>query len=400
MLGRTFILVLDGVGVGELPDAPMFGDTGSNTLGNTARKVGGLSIPTLGRLGIGNILDLAGVPPVERPLGSWGKAAERSPGKDTQTGHWEMSGLPLDFAFQTFPDGFPPEVIDAFVSATGRGVLCNKPASGTEVIERFGPEHQQTGKWIVYTSGDSVFQIAAHEDVVLLDELYDACRKAREILTGPYTVGRVIARPFLGQPGAYRRNQGGRHDYSVVPPGPTLLDHAGKAGHRVIGVGKIHDIFAGVGVQESVHTSDNAEGMEATLQLAQEAPGGSLVFVNLVDTDSMFGHRNDAPGMARALSEFDGRLARLLPALRPDDLLLITADHGNDPTDVSTDHTREYIPIVAYRPGTTGRPLGTRSGFGDIAATLSEGWGLPGDLVGSSFWSILAAGDRAGSVST
>ncbi len=395
MLGRTFIIVLDGVGAGELPDAARFGDLGSNTLGNTARSVGGLALPTLGRLGLGNIVDIPGVAPVGHALGSWGKAAERSPGKDTQTGHWEMAGLPLDFAFRTYPDGFPDEIIDAFVAATGRGVLCNAPASGTEVIERFGPEHEHTGKWIVYTSGDSVFQIAAHQGVIELDELYAACQKARDILTGPHTVGRVIARPFFGQAGAYRRDQGARHDYSVKPPGLTILDHAGKAGRKVIGVGKIHDIFAGVGVQESIHTAENSEGMAATLQLAGSAPDGALVFTNLVDTDSMFGHRNDAQGMARALEVFDGQLAQLLPALRADDLLILTADHGNDPTDVSTDHTREYIPIVAYRPGVPGLPLGIREGFGDIAATIAEGWSLEGDLVGSSFWSILAAGDPA-----
>ncbi|MBU6427857.1 MAG: phosphopentomutase [Cyanobacteria bacterium REEB65] len=388
VLGRTFILVLDGVGAGELPDAPLFGDTGSNTLGNTARQVGGLRLPTLGKLGLGNITPVVGVPPTDSPLGSWGKAAERSPGKDTQTGHWEMAGLPLDFAFRTFPEGFPSEVIEAFCRATGRGVLCNKPASGTEVITRYGQEHRRTGDWIVYTSGDSVFQIAAHEDVVPLDELYEACRKAREILSGPYTVGRVIARPFIGEDGAYVRDQGARHDYSVLPPGQTLLDYAGRAGHRVIGVGKIHDIFAGVGVMESIHTANNAEGMASTLQLAREAPPGALVFTNLVDTDSMYGHRNDAPGMARALEEFDSQLAQLLPALHEDDLLIVTADHGNDPTDVSTDHTREYIPILTYQPQRPGRPIGTREGFGDIAATIAEGWELTANLVGKSFWPL------------
>jgi phosphopentomutase len=391
MLGRTFLIVLDGVGAGELPDAPLFGDTGSNTLGNTARVVGGLQVPTLFRLGLGNILPLDGVPRNPSPEASWGKAAERSPGKDTQTGHWEMAGLPLDFTFPTFPEGFPPDLIARFEAATGRGVLGNKPASGTEILVAMGEEHQRTGKWIVYTSGDSVFQIAAHEGTVPLDELYDACRKARHILDGPWRVGRVIARPFVGKPGEYVRDQGSRHDYSVLPPGPTLLDHAGVGGHRVIGVGKIHDIFAGVGVAENVHTGNNAEGMEATIKLARTAPQGALVFTNLVDFDSMYGHRNNAPGMATALCEFDRALSYLLPELRPDDLLIITADHGNDPTDVSTDHTREYIPLLAYRPERRGAALGTRGGFGDIAATVADAWRLPGKVVGESFWPQLAA---------
>lgn len=390
MLGRTFIIVLDGVGAGELPDAPLFGDTGSNTLGNTARVVGGLELPTLQRLGLGNITPMVGVPENASAGASWGRAAEKSPGKDTQTGHWEMTGLPLDFSFPTFPGGFPPDLIEAFEKATGRGVLGNYPASGTEILEVLGEEHQRTGKWIVYTSGDSVFQIAAHEDTVPLEELYAACRKARELLDGPYRVGRVIARPFVGPPGAYQRDQGARHDYSVLPPGRTLLDYAGEAGHKVIGVGKIHDIFCGVGVEESIHTGSNAQGMAETIRAAREAPAGSFVFTNLVDFDSLFGHRNNAHGMAGALSDFDAQLAGLLPELRPDDLLILTADHGNDPTDVSTDHTREYIPILAYQPGRKGVDLGTRLGFGDIAATVAEGWNLKGKLVGDSFWGKLA----------
>ena len=391
MLGRVFWIVLDGVGVGELPDAPAFGDTGSNTLGNTARVVGGLSLPTLQRLGMGNVTPIVGVDPVTTPLASWGRLAERSPGKDTQTGHWEMCGLPLDFSFPTFPDGFPPEVLEAFTKATGRGILGNKPASGTEILTELADEHLRTGKWILYTSGDSVFQLAAHQDVVLLEELWEACRKAREILDGPWRVGRVIARPFTGSPGKWARNQGGRHDYSVLPPGPTVLDLAGAKGHKVIGVGKIHDIFAGVGVAESVHTADNTQGMDATIRLAGEAPEGSLVFTNLVDFDSMYGHRNDPRGMAGALEAFDRQLALLLPRLREGDLLMITADHGNDPTDVSTDHTREYIPVLAYMPSVAGRPLGDRAGFGDMGVTIAQAWELGGSLVGDGFWRELGA---------
>lgn len=388
-LNRAFIIILDGVGVGELPDAARFGDEGANTLGHCAEAAGGLNVPTLEKMGLGNIIPVQGVRPQDRALASWGKMAERSPGKDTTTGHWEMMGLVLDHAFPVFPE-FPPDVMDAFVRETGRGYLGNKPASGTEILNELGPEHQRTGKWIVYTSGDSVFQIAAHTDVVPLEELYRACKIARRILD-PYHVGRIIARPFSGEPGNYVRNQGARHDYSVPPEGKTLLDHLKDAGHEVIGVGKIYDIFAGCGVTQSYPTAENREGMEEMIRLASEAPSGSLSFVNLVDTDSKYGHRNDPKGMARAIEEVDQQLADFLAALKPGDMLLISADHGNEACDTSTDHTREYVPLLAYRPGTPGVNLGTRQGFGDVAATLAEGFGLDADnLIGTSFWKELS----------
>lgn len=385
-LQRAFIIVLDGVGIGEAPDAAQFGDEGRHTLGHTAEAVGGLSVPNLERLGLGNIAPLRGVQPAARPLAAWGKMAERSPGKDTTTGHWEMMGLVLDHDFPTFPQGFPPEIIRAFERATGREVLCNAPASGTEVIARYGAEQARTGKWIVYTSADSVFQIAAHEDVIPLEELHAACHKARELLTGPFAVGRIIARPFTGLPGAYERDQRNRHDYSLLPEGPTLLDHLVREGRQVIGVGKIHDIFAGQGVSASHGTGNDQEGMEITLRLAAEAPEGALVFTNLVDFDSRYGHREDPRGMAEALARFDAQLGELLPRLRPGDLLLITADHGNDPTDGSTDHTRECVPLLAHRPGVPGTSLGTRESFADLGATLAEAWHLGTPMAGRSFW--------------
>lgn len=386
-LERVFLLVMDGMGVGAAPDADRFGDTHANTFANCAHAVGGLHLPNLERLGLGRIIPIEGIEPVETPLASFGKMAERSPGKDTTTGHWEMCGRVLDHAFPVFP-AFPPEIMDAFERETGRGWLGNHAASGTEILDRLGPEHLRTGKWIVYTSGDSVFQIAAHVDVVPLEELYAACKTARRLLD-PLHVGRVIARPFHGQPGAFERIQSARHDYSVPPDGPTLLDHVVASGREVIGIGKIHDIFVGQGVSRSWPTGSNAEGLEVTLRMVREAPTGSLVFNNLVDFDSRFGHRNDPIGMARCLTEFDAALGHILQALRPGDLLLLTADHGNEATDVSTDHTREFVPILAHMPGVPGRDLGIRAGFGDLAATVAEAWGLEGELVGSSFWQAL-----------
>lgn len=383
-LNRVFIVIVDGMGVGALPDAHTFGDEHANTFANCAKAVGGLNLPALQKLGLGNIIPIEGVAPAEAPLASFGKMAEKSPGKDTTTGHWEMSGVILDHAFPVFPN-FSDAIMDEFTRQTGRGYLGNMAASGTEILKDLGAEHMRTGKWIVYTSGDSVFQIAAHQDVVPLEELYDACKKARKILD-PLHVGRIIARPFYGEPGAFERNQGARHDYSVPPEGKTLLDHAKEAGREVIGIGKIYDIFAGHGVTRSLPTACNAEGIEKTIQMAHEAPDGSLVFNNLVDTDSKYGHRNDPQGMAACLAEFDAGLGRLLEALKPGDLLIISADHGNESTDVSTDHTREYVPLLAYQPGVPGVDLGIRSGFSDVAKTIATGWGLAAELPGESFW--------------
>lgn len=388
-LNRAFIVVIDGMGVGALPDAARFGDEHANTFANCAAAVGGLNLPTLQAMGLGNIIPIRGVAPVEAPLASFGKMAEISPGKDTTTGHWEMTGVILDHAFPVY-ERFPDDLMAAFAAETGRGWLGNKPASGTEILKELGEEHLATGKWIIYTSGDSVFQIAAHQDVVPLDELYAACKIARRLLD-PLHVGRIIARPFTGEPGAFERNQGGRHDYSVPPEGPTLLDHAKAAGREVIGIGKISDIFAGHGVTRSLPTPSNTEGLAITIQMGREAPDGSLVFNNLVDTDSKYGHRNDPHGMARCLEEVDAGLGQLLPTLQPGDLLIIAADHGNEATDVSTDHTREYVPLLAYRPGQPGVDLGVRNGFADVGRTIADGWHLDVPMAGESFWSRLTA---------
>lgn len=371
MQQRVLLIVLDSVGCGELPDAAAYGDEGSNTLSNTAHAVGGLKLPNLQRLGLGNILPLEGVKPVERPRASWGKMAERSAGKDTTTGHWELMGLALEEPFLTFPQGFPPEIVDPFVQATGREVLWNRPASGTEIIREFGDEHVRTGRWILYTSADSVFQVAAHEEVVPLEELYAACEKARELLD-PYRVGRVIARPFVGKSGGYTRTYH-RKDYSLEPFGETVLDRLVAVGVPVIGVGKIWDIFAGRGITRSVHTDGNLDGIHKTLELLKTQEGG-LIFVNLVDYDMLFGHRRDPQGYAAALEELDRYLPDLLASLRERDLFLITADHGCDPTlSRHTDHTREYVPLLLFDPGREeGRDLGIRETFADVGATIEE----------------------------
>ncbi|MBI5486561.1 MAG: phosphopentomutase [Deltaproteobacteria bacterium] len=380
---RAFLIVLDSVGCGALPDAGAFGDEGTDTLGHVADFAGGLALPHLGRLGLGNLHAVRGVPPVERPAACWGRMAERSPGKDTTTGHWEIAGVASDRAFPTYPDGFPPEIVEPFVTGTGRGVLGNRAASGTGIIEKLGPEHQATGKWILYTSADSVFQVAAHTATIPLAELYRACELARRILD-PFHVGRVIARPFEGAPGAFRRTYD-RRDYAMPPPRATVLDRLAAAGIPVIGVGKIHDIFAGHGVTESIHTEGNDDGCVRTLELARKVEAG-LVFVNLVDFDSSYGHRNDARGYARALEAFDRRLGELLPLLRRDDLLMLTADHGCDPTTPGTDHTREHVPLLAMLAGSTaGRDLGVRATFADAGATVAEHFGVNGPGDATSF---------------
>jgi phosphopentomutase len=381
---RAILIVLDSVGCGEAPDAARYGDAGSNTLGNVARAVGGMDLPHLGRLGLGNLTEIAGVPANPRAAGAFGKMAEASAGKDTSTGHWEMAGLRIDEAFRTFPDGFPPEILDPFRERTGRGVLGNKAASGTVILDELAEEHARSGELIVYTSADSVFQIAAHEEVVPLDELYRCCRIAREILD-PFRVGRVIARPFVGEgPGRWRRTYN-RKDFSMVPPEPTVLDRLAGAGLPVIGVGKIPDIYAHRGITEEVHTEGNADGLARTVAAMGRVDRG-LVFTNLVDFDMLYGHRNDAPGYHGCLREFDAFVPELEAALRPGDLVLLTADHGNDPTFPGTDHTREYVPILAFGPRVpAGRDLGVRATFADVGATLAEVFGVERPPHGTSF---------------
>ncbi|MGH3025554.1 MAG: phosphopentomutase, partial [Gaiellaceae bacterium] len=346
---RACVIVLDAVGVGALPDTAELGDEGSDTLGNVARAVGGLDLPTLEALGLGNIAPLEGCAPQPGAPAIAGRLLERSKGKDTTTGHWELMGIVTPQAMPTYPLGFPDDVIDPFMNRTGRGVLGNKPASGTEIIQELGEEHQKTGKWIVYTSADSVFQIAAHEETVPLEELYDACRVAREILTGKHAVGRVIARPFNGGPGAYERTPN-RHDFSLQPKQPNYLSLVRAKGHKVYGVGKIGDIFAHHDIDEEFPTKSNVEGIQRTEELLRTVDDG-FIFTNLVETDSLWGHRNDPVNFHRCLQDFDRRLPDILDALRPGDLLIITSDHGCDPTTPSTDHSREHALLLAYVEG-------------------------------------------------
>lgn len=389
---RVFLVVLDSVGIGAMPDAAAFGDEGANTLGNLARALGGLSLPHLGRLGLGNLLDLPGTPPAPAPAGANGRMAIASHGKDTMTGHWEMAGIRLAQPLRTFPDGFPPDLIAAFVREAGLpGVLGNKVASGTEIIQELGEEHLRTGKPIVYTSADSVFQVAAHEDVIPVDELYRICQVARRLLQGPWQVGRVIARPFAGRPGAFYRTER-RHDYPLDPP-PMLLDFVQEAGLGVWAVGKIADLFGGRSVTQAVRTKNNAEGLDALIRLAREA-GPGLVFANLVDFDQLYGHRRDPAGYARALQEVDARLPDLQAALGPRDVLVITADHGNDPTFRGTDHTREYVPVLLWgRPIRPGAQVGTRPTLADLGATVAELLGAPWrGAWGQSFVPLVLAG--------
>ncbi len=384
---RVFVIVLDSLGVGALPDAERFGDAGAHTLDHLVQAAGGLDAPRLVALGLGAVPGVRSLPRVERPEGAFGRAAELSPGKDTSTGHWEMMGCPLDTAFPVYPRGFPSAIIDEFVArARLSGVLCNAPASGTEVVARLGDEHVATGKPIVYTSADSVFQIAAHEEHFGLERLYEISGIAREILD-PYGVARVIARPFVGggSKGAYRRTYN-RRDYSMPPPRATALDRLVRAGVPVIGVGKIEDIFAGRGVSRSIHTEGNHDGMEHTLAIARSLAHG-FVFVNLVDFDMLYGHRRDSAGYARSLEEFDRDLTALERELRDGDLVILSADHGNDPTKrETTDHTREYVPVIATGPGVRrGVDLGTRASFADIGATVEAAFHLVACGPGTSF---------------
>jgi phosphopentomutase len=366
---RACVIVLDAVGAGELPDAADYGDEGSNTLANVARAVGGLDLPNLEQLGLGNVEELEGCPPQPQAPALAGRLVERSKGKDTTTGHWELMGIVTPEAMPTYPHGFPSEIIEEFAHRTGRGVLGNKAASGTEIIEELGEEHQVTGKWIVYTSADSVFQIAAHEETIPLEELYDASRTAREILTGKHAVGRVIARPFVGEPGNYVRTPN-RHDFSLKPRQPNYLTLIREAGSEVHGVGKIHDIFAGVDIDHSHPTKSNIDGIKQTETLLREVDE-SLIFVNLVETDMLWGHRNDPVNFHRCLQDFDRRLPDLLDALRPKDLFILTSDHGCDPTTPSTDHSREHALLVAYVEGKNAAGAVHEGEFADVGATVN-----------------------------
>ena len=369
-MSRACVIVLDAVGAGELPDAAEFGDEGSDTLGNVARAVGGLDLPNLEAFGLGNVEPLEGCPPQPGAPAVAGRLVERSRGKDTTTGHWELMGIVTPQAMPTYPHGFPFEVIDPFMHATGRGVLGNKPASGTEIIEELGEEHQRTGKWIVYTSADSVFQIAAHIDAIPLDELYRGCEIAREILTDKHAIGRVIARPFTGEPGNYVRTPD-RHDWSLKPRQPNYLTLIREAGNPVHGVGKIRDIFAGYDIDESHPTRSNVEGINQTEQLLRELDEG-LVFTNLVETDMLWGHRNDPVNFHRCLQDFDRRLPDILGALRPGDLLILTSDHGCDPTTPSTDHSREHALLLTYVAGKNAAGRIHEGEFADVGATVNR----------------------------
>ena len=384
---RAIVVVLDGVGAGRAPDAANFGDEGANTLGNTARAVGGLDLPNLQALGLGNVEEIEGVPPAGSPGASYGLMVELSAAKATLAGHWEMMGLVLEDPLPTYPDGFPDEIILRFENETGRGVLGNKPASGTRIIEELGPEQERTGSWIVYTSADSVFQVAAHTGVIPLRELYEACKKAHKMLIGEgkILVERVIARPFHGEPGAYERENENRHDYGISPPEETYMDRIEAAGLSVVAVGKIRDIFDGKGITEHLPAppDDNAK-VDAILGALGSLEGG-LIFANLVDFDAKYGHRRDPGGMAENLKRFDDRVPELLGVLSGEDILIITADHGNDPTYKGTDHTRERVPLLVVQGGASSeaRDLGVREGFSDLGATVA-GWlgveqgGLPG----------------------
>lgn len=381
---RVIVIVLDGVGVGELPDAADYGDVGSNSVGNTARVLGGLDLPNLQQLGLGNIIEILGVPPAQPAQGAYGKMAEISAGKDSVTGHWELMGIWSQRPMPTYPHGFPAELLDEFTRRTGYGVIGNKPASGTEIIKELGEEHLKTGKLIVYTSADSVFQIAAHEEVVPLEELYRVCRIAREMLTGEHAVGRVIARPFRGEPGNFWRTPN-RHDFPLLPPRPTVMMRLVEAGYDVAAVGKIDDLFGNTGITLNKHTTNNHDSLNALLEFMPERFKG-MIFANLIEYDMIYGHRNDPQGYAGALRAFDDRIPEIRAAMRPTDIVIIAADHGVDPTTPSTDHSREYVPLLVFGDAVrAGVNLGTRRTYADVAATISEIFGLPAPEIGTSF---------------
>ncbi len=379
------VIVLDGVGIGELPDAADYNDVGSNTLKNISEVVGGLNLPNLEKFGLGNIEDLKGVSQLENPLASFGKMKEVSIGKDSTSGHWELGGIKVDFKFPVYPNGFPEEIIRKFIEETGvKGVLGNKPASGTQIIQELGDEHVKTGYPIVYTSADSVFQIAAHEEVIPLERLYEICEITRKkVMVGEHTVGRIIARPFVGSSGNYTRTTN-RKDFSVDPVGKTILDYCSENGIQTIGIGKVNDLFNYKGIDVSVKTKSNSEGIEKIIEFAGKSEQ-SFIFANLVDFDVYFGHRNDPEGFHKALIEFDNALPEISDKLDETDALIITADHGNDPTTPSTDHSREYVPLLFYRKNKPAKDLGIRETFSDVAQTVAEFYGIKNDLKGKSF---------------
>jgi phosphopentomutase len=381
---RITVIVLDGVGIGEAPDAADYGDVGSNSIANTARVLGGMDLPNMGAIGLGNVTPIEGVPPTDHPQGGYGKMQPYSAGKDTISGHWEMMGIYLPDPFPTYPNGFPQEIMEPFEREIGRGTLANRPASGTEIIKELGEGHVRTGKPIVYTSADSVFQIAAHEDVIPVPELYEICKVARKLLVGKHGAGRVIARPFVGTCAEDFKRTDNRRDFARTPETDTVLDKLYKAGLDVWSVGKIDDIFVHRGITRKNHTLGNAESIKTTLNLLDE-PFHGLLFVNLIEFDMIYGHRNDPKGYYSALKGFDDAIPEFLKRMTDEDLVLVSADHGVDPTTKSTDHSREYVPLLAFGPAIKGVNLGTRQTFGDLGATVAENFGVEPPLIGTSF---------------
>lgn len=391
MINRVILLIVDGFGVGALPDAAEYGDDGANTLAHVADAAGGLNLPILESLGLGCIGEFRGVRRSGDPDGCFGKMASLSKGKDSVTGHWEIAGVVVNHAFPIYPHGFPDDLIQRFEQAIGRKVLGNRAASGTDIIKELGEEHLRTRWPIVYTSADSVFQIAAHDSVVPVGELYEWCRIARRLLKPPHLLGRVIARPFTGEPGRFMRTAG-RRDFSVAPIDQTLLDRVKASGQLVIGIGKIEDLFAGQGLTRSIHLTSDADHFDVAIKLLHTVPRG-LIFINLIEFDTVYGHRNDAIGWAKALETLDGKLPKLLQALRPDDMLCLTGDHGNDPTTPSTDHSREYVPVLIYGPRLArGVNIGTRQTFADLGQTIAEALRTPMLTAGQSFLAAVRTG--------
>lgn len=382
---RVFLVVMDSVGIGEAPDAADFNDSGADTLGHIAEAMNGLNMPTIGKLGLSNIREIKGIDKAEQPLAHFTKMQEASNGKDTMTGHWEIMGLHIDQPFQTFPDGFPDDLLQQLEEKTGRKIIGNKPASGTEIVDELGPEHMETGALIVYTSADSVLQIAAHEDIIPIEEQYEICETARALtMNDKYMIGRIIARPFVGEPGAFERTSN-RHDYALKPFGRTVMNEMKDSGYDVVALGKISDIYDGEGVTEAIRTKDNDDGMEKFIQSIDKDFKG-LNFLNLVDFDAKYGHRRDPEGYGKALETFDERLPEVLEKLREDDLLIITADHGNDPVHHGTDHTREYVPLLVHHKAITeGKELAIRKTFADIGATVADNFEIKMPEHGVSF---------------